>query len=143
MGKLIDLKGKVFGRLTVISPAKKDRQGYQLWLCLCQCSNYKTIRGCNLTNGSTQSCGCMRSKYFDESTERVTHYHDGSEEEIIICRTFPTDMKRRLESLSRLRSTSMQDTIKFALMQFIETQERQQWFISATTPVYIDDPEDT
>lgn len=138
--KLRDLKGKVFGKLTVISQAGNDRQSYAMWLCLCQCGNYKTVRGCNLVNGMVASCGCSRIKNL-ETIERRLRYHEGHDEEIIICRTFPADMKKRLEQLARMRGTSMQDTIKFALMSFVEMQERQAWFLNATVPVEVESEE--
>jgi predicted transcriptional regulator len=50
-------------------------------------------------------------------------------------------MKKRLEQLARMRGTSMQDTIKFALMSFVEMQERQAWFLNATVPVEVESEE--
>lgn len=52
-----DLKGKVFGRLKVISYA-----GRKQWLCECECGNRKIIRGTNLLNESTKSCGCLSAE---------------------------------------------------------------------------------
>ena len=39
MGKFVDLTGKRFGRLTVISRAEKDKFGHPRWLCRCDCGN--------------------------------------------------------------------------------------------------------
>lgn len=30
------------------------------WVCRCECGNYRTVRGHDLTTGNTKSCGCMR-----------------------------------------------------------------------------------
>lgn len=59
MGKLIDLTGQRFGKLTVISPApsKKKRT---MWLCLCDCGTKKIIGADKLVRGMTLSCGCYR-----------------------------------------------------------------------------------
>jgi hypothetical protein len=56
-GKLIDLTGRKFGRLTVISfvDLKPTR-----WLCRCECGNEKIIRKYDL--GKTLSCGCLLSE---------------------------------------------------------------------------------
>ena len=62
MSKVIDMTGKSFGRLTVLSRAKNDKYGKAQWLCQCDCGNQKIILGKSLRNGSTQSCGCLKSK---------------------------------------------------------------------------------
>jgi hypothetical protein len=58
MRKLIDLKGKKFGRLTVIK--RVENRGNDIyWLCKCDCGNTKTIFGGSLKRGLTKSCGCL------------------------------------------------------------------------------------
>jgi hypothetical protein len=56
-GKLIDLTGSKFGRLTVIrlEGLKPTR-----WVCRCECGNEKIIRKNDL--GKTISCGCLRAE---------------------------------------------------------------------------------
>jgi hypothetical protein len=62
---LIDLTGKRFGRLVVIS--KADRMSNQTaWLCKCDCGNEKVCLGINLKRGKTLSCGCMRTEMIIE-----------------------------------------------------------------------------
>ncbi len=56
---LIDLTGKQFGKLTVISRAENDHAGNARWLCQCECGKQKTVLGLNLINGNTKSCGCL------------------------------------------------------------------------------------
>ena len=58
-----DLTGQVFGKLTVVNFAGRDKRGILTWLCKCECGNEKTLTGSNLTTGSTKSCGCLVSKY--------------------------------------------------------------------------------
>lgn len=56
---LPDLKGQVFGRLTVVEYRGLDRHGQRVWLCRCICGN-ETIRpGAVLKHGNTKSCGCL------------------------------------------------------------------------------------
>ena len=58
-----DLTGKKFGRLTVLSRAKRPEglvSSGVYWLCRCECGNEKIIMGKSLKNGKTQSCGCYR-----------------------------------------------------------------------------------
>ncbi len=59
--KLIDLTGQRFGRLTIIK-RMENKNGHPWWLCKCDCGNEKCVSGDNLRNGSTQSCGCLKSK---------------------------------------------------------------------------------
>ena len=43
MSKVIDLTGKTFGKLTVLSRAENDKYGKAQWLCQCQCGNLNNI----------------------------------------------------------------------------------------------------
>ena len=61
MGKLIDITGQRFGKLTVIENVGKiDGRRYH-WKCLCDCGNEKILEGSVLRSGNTKSCGCNRS----------------------------------------------------------------------------------
>lgn len=66
MGKLIDLTGQRFGRLTVIERAEDyispKAQPQPAWLCRCDCGNIRTIVGHALRSGHTNSCGCIASE---------------------------------------------------------------------------------
>lgn len=63
MGKLIDLSGMIFNRLTVIK-RYEDRvlpsgQKVRMWLCECSCGKKDiVVSGNHLKSGDTQSCGC-------------------------------------------------------------------------------------
>lgn len=58
MAKLINLVGKTFGRLNVISIS--HREGTKIyWNCLCACGNVVCVRSQSLHQGRTQSCGCL------------------------------------------------------------------------------------
>lgn len=74
MSKKIDLTGKVFGRLTVIKEAGRNKTSL-LWLCRCECGIEKIIQGNHLKEGKILSCGCyMKEKASSRITERnVTH----------------------------------------------------------------------
>lgn len=64
MAKLRDLIGEQFGLLTVIRRADNDEQGRVCWVCMCDCGNPnpRIVRGQNLINGKTISCGCIKRK---------------------------------------------------------------------------------
>jgi hypothetical protein len=55
--KPINLIGKVFTRLTVLSLERKTN--FTWWRCRCECGKEKVIRRDHLVDGSTTSCRCL------------------------------------------------------------------------------------
>lgn len=55
-----NLTGKRYGRLVVLERDRSDVYSAPYWLCRCDCGNVKSIRGTNLINGLTTSCGCRK-----------------------------------------------------------------------------------
>jgi len=62
--KKLDLTGKEFGELLVLSPAEKRNDKYTRWICQCSCGKSTEVRTDYLTNGHTTSCGHIKDKYF-------------------------------------------------------------------------------
>jgi hypothetical protein len=60
MSKVIDLIGKVFGRLTVIERVENNKSGRSMWRCRCECGKECIVLGKYLLNGGTRSCGCLK-----------------------------------------------------------------------------------
>lgn len=61
VGRATDLRGKVFGRLTVLY--RVENKGNSVtWKCKCECGNIKEIIGSSLTTGNTLSCGCYNKE---------------------------------------------------------------------------------
>lgn len=58
MGKMKDITGQVFGKLTVISCAGKIDNRRYFWNCKCECGKEIQVLGTSLRNGNTKSCGC-------------------------------------------------------------------------------------
>lgn len=56
--------GQKFGRLTIIERTEEYAAGgsEKLWLCKCDCGNYKKARYSMLKEGRVSSCGCLVSK---------------------------------------------------------------------------------
>lgn len=64
--KLIDMKGKRFGRLLVLEqgpPRRPAKFGGSLWRCRCDCGTDKLIVGSSLRNGTIRSCGCLADEW--------------------------------------------------------------------------------
>ena len=69
MGKMIDLTGQRFGKLTVLS-IDSTKNKYIYWVCKCSCGNIKSIIGASLKKGHSTSCGCYaieRSKLLNST----------------------------------------------------------------------------
>lgn len=73
-----DLTGQVFGRLTVLSFAFKDKNGNSRWSCRCECGNTKVIWASALRRNLTKSCGCLLSEASRE--RRTTHGKSGGKD---------------------------------------------------------------
>lgn len=72
MGKIKDITGEKFGKLTVINCAGKlDGKNY-FWNCQCDCGQIKPILGTSLRNGNTKSCGCGKFDGFKKHNEQQT-----------------------------------------------------------------------
>ena len=66
MSKIIDITGKSFGRLFIVSRAPDYIQstGYirACWHCVCSCGNAVIVNGTDLRTGRTLSCGCLQKE---------------------------------------------------------------------------------
>jgi len=62
MGKVMELAGQRFGRLTARKIVGLDR-GYKVWICDCDCGGITEARSSSLTTGNVRSCGCMTKKH--------------------------------------------------------------------------------
>ena len=60
MGKILDISGQKFGRLTAEYPIKKN--GRIAWHCKCDCGNECDVDGANLRGGKQISCGCAKKE---------------------------------------------------------------------------------
>lgn len=60
MANVIDERGNIYGRLTVMEHAGINKHGQQLWLCKCSCGNEATVFGGHLRSGDVKSCGCLK-----------------------------------------------------------------------------------
>lgn len=53
-----DKRGQRFGRLIALEDVGRDKYGYVLWYCKCDCGNHKIVQSRYLGKG-TASCGCI------------------------------------------------------------------------------------
>ena len=76
MGKIKDLTGKKFGRLTVIKRVENDKSNRSQWLCKCECGKEAIVKSHYLTSGQKKSCGCLQSEI--NSSVHTKHGHRNS-----------------------------------------------------------------
>jgi hypothetical protein len=70
MPKKINLVGKRFGRLVVVSEHGKTQYGVILWECKCDCGNTIYVVGQSLRSGATKSCGCLQKELISKKTKK-------------------------------------------------------------------------
>lgn len=74
MAKKMDIKGKRFGKLTVLDYAySKACRTY--WKCKCDCGKERIALGKNLMNRNILSCGCLRGKSTKHNLSGNTLYN--------------------------------------------------------------------
>ena len=71
---MLDLKGKVFNRLLVVSPTGRTVRTGKLWKCLCLCGKHTEVTAAQLRSNKTKSCGCLQR----ERTSRKNTKHGSS-----------------------------------------------------------------
>lgn len=62
MGKVIDIIGQKFNRLTVLERSLPNQNHLAMWKCKCDCGTEVIVAGTLLRNGHTKSCGCLQKE---------------------------------------------------------------------------------
>ena len=57
-----NIKNFRFGKLIALEPTEERKYKNIIWKCKCDCGNYTYIPTHSLLSGSSQSCGCLKSK---------------------------------------------------------------------------------
>lgn len=65
-----DLTDERFGKLTAIKPTGRSKKGDVLWLCKCDCGEYKRIGSYMLKK--SKSCGCLSKEKRFQKTHGLT-----------------------------------------------------------------------
>lgn len=65
-----------YTRLTVRGFVGRDKWGQLMWLCDCSCGKWKVVRGHDLRNKKTKSCGCLdQENKTKHGMEGTSEYH--------------------------------------------------------------------
>jgi hypothetical protein len=69
-----DLTGQRFGRLTAAWPAGIQGRA-RVWLCFCDCGNFKSVGISALLYGRTRSCGCLLAEEASKRAKKAFYKH--------------------------------------------------------------------
>ena len=76
MGRIKDITGQKFGRLTVLKMLTEQRlNGYVPCECECECGNIVIVQSGHLRSGHTSSCGCYKSDKAKETHITIAYYY--------------------------------------------------------------------
>ncbi len=93
----MDLSGRRYGKLTVVRRVNspENHPHSPLWECVCDCGKTKFVTSNNLTNGNTNSCGCIKNELMRETMMNRAIYRTDDEKRL---NSIWIDMKRRCEN---------------------------------------------
>ena len=111
MGKVKNLIGQKFGKLTVVeqhgfTPKNKYGSRQAIWYCLCDCGNYCEVQHVYLSTGDTTSCGCMRSKGEFQIAQLLKEHNIAFQQEYIFSKRILCSLQYSSFCLSCLIKTS-------------------------------------
>jgi len=55
-----DISGNKYNRLTAIRISHRNKHGFVMWECSCECGNLISVASMDLRSGHTKSCGCLK-----------------------------------------------------------------------------------
>lgn len=74
-GKFIDLTGKKFSYLTVISHVTFENKKRNKWLCKCDCGKMVLVESSKLRKSEVKSCGCKKKTLISQSNSKNGQSH--------------------------------------------------------------------
>ena len=76
MGAYIDITGQVFEQWTVLYKSDSvDRRA--MWRCKCECGTIRDVVGKTLRNGTSKSCGCLKSEVTTQRSTKHGYANEG------------------------------------------------------------------
>ena len=114
----VDLTGRRFGRLTVLSSTQeRDGKGSVYWHCRCDCGREKDITEDSLMHGNYKSCGCLK-KEMQGNIYSQLHLLDGTCLEIIENRKYRRDNTSGFRGVYHMRNGNYKATIGFKRQRY-------------------------
>lgn len=103
MAKLKDITNNVYGRLTVVGRDFSKKGSGTYWFCKCSCGNPNLIsvyKG-SLTQGLTNSCGCIRKEVLAQ--HKINKYDLSNDYGIGICTNTGNEFYFDLEDYDKIK----------------------------------------
>ena len=76
MREFKNLENERFGRLLVVSVAPRGKFNEIRWNCKCECGRESVVSASSLRNGTTKSCGCLKSELL-KSNKTIKNFRHG------------------------------------------------------------------
>ena len=73
----LNIQGEKYGRLEPIKDTGKRDDRSAVWLCKCECGNYKEASVRCLRSGNVASCGCLFQEFVDNKNKEWGENHRG------------------------------------------------------------------
>lgn len=74
MGRVIDITGQKFNRITAIERTSKKKNNRYIWKGICDCGNEVFVTASSLISNNTKSCGCLNIEKIQERNMDMRKY---------------------------------------------------------------------
>lgn len=113
MGKLKNIIGNKYGRLTVIKMLdEKGNRGQLKYLCKCECGKSHIVTGESLRSGKSKSCGCLKKEFIEKNK-----FKRNMDRENAMLKVQYSHIKRRNTSKGFVDIISFNDFCKLSMMK--------------------------
>ena len=113
MGKLKNIIGNKYGRLTVIKMLdEKGNRGQLKYLCKCDCGKSHIVTGESLRSGKSKSCGCLKKDFIEKNK-----FKRNMDRENAMLKIQYSHIKRRNASKVFVDIISFNDFCKLSMMK--------------------------
>lgn len=113
MGKLKNIIGNKYGRLTVIKMLdEKGNHGQLKYLCKCDCGKSHIVTGESLRSGKSKSCGCLKKEFIEKNK-----FKRNMDRENAMLKVQYSHIKRRNTSKGFVDIISFNDFCKLSMMK--------------------------
>ena len=113
MGKLKNIIGNKYGRLTVIKMLdEKGNRGQLKYLCKCDCGKSHIVTGESLRSGKSKSCGCLKKEFIEKNK-----FKRNMDRENAMLKVQYSHIKRRNTSKGFVDIISSNDFCKLSMMK--------------------------